>query len=166
MVLNFRRIIALQLNELAANEDEGVTEVVSSGRPTAIGDERSCLTACANLIAPSIFSSPAPCSNTPNPSSFCALYSMNALTMLGVIFGLSWSIRAAAPAAIGVATDVPLMRIIFIDDGVSGADSSSVGCVVTRRFWLACAKISLLPGATRSGFNKLSWCLTPSVSSQ
>src|SRR5262245_59955053 len=166
MVLNFLRMVALQLNELEAIEEEGVTESVRRGRPTGTGDERPGRTNCANPIAPSIFSCPAPCSRTLNPFNFCALYSMNAFTMLGVIFGLSWCIRAAAPAAIGVATEVPLMLIIFIAAGVPGSDSFRVGFVVTRRFEALCAKISLLPGATRSGFNKLSWCLTSSASTQ
>ena len=81
---------------------------------------------------------------------------MKALTILGVSFGLSWSINAAVPAAIGVETDVPLIRITFIVGAVPLADASSDGVVVTRRLFCACANTRLLPGATRSGFNKLS----------
>ena len=81
---------------------------------------------------------------------------MNALTILGVSFGLIWSIKAAVPAAIGVETEVPLIRIIFCVEGVPLSDAFSDGFEVTMRLFAACANTRLLPGATRSGFTKLS----------
>src|SRR5829696_5999820 len=98
---------------LPEKDDEVVTGVLSSERPTWTGDERSCRTDAANFMAPSIFSCPAPCSKAPKPFKFCAEYSIKALTIFGVSFGLSWSIKAAVPAATGVATEVPLIRIIL-----------------------------------------------------
>ena len=81
---------------------------------------------------------------------------MKAFTIFGVNFGLSWSIRAAAPAATGVATEVPLIFISFCDAGVLLLDALSDGFEVTMRLFDACANTRLLPGATRSGFNRLS----------
>src|SRR4029079_4772510 len=67
MVLNLRTMVPLQSKLLLQKDDAGVTEPVNNGRPTWAGDERSCRTFAVNLIAPSVFNSPAPCSNTPNP---------------------------------------------------------------------------------------------------
>jgi predicted aconitase with swiveling domain len=47
--------------------------------------------------------------------------------MFGVSFGLSWNRRAAAPAAIGVETEVPLILITFIVALVPLLDSFNVG---------------------------------------
>src|SRR5215216_5879248 len=118
---------------LLAKEEEAVTEPVRSGAPTWTGEARSVRANIANRIAPSIFSWPAPCSNVPKPFNLWAEYSIKALTILGVSFGLSWSIRAAVPAAIGVETEVPLIRIILIAGAVLLLDSLRDGFEVTRR---------------------------------
>src|ERR671916_854267 len=67
---------------------------------------------------------------------------------LGVRRGLAWSISAAAPAATGVAIEVPL-SVIIRRPAAGLTPASSSGWVVTMRFPSASALVSLLPGATR-----------------
>ena len=76
--------------------------------------------------------------------------------MFGVSFGLACSSRAAAPATIGVEIEVPLRYIIFWLIFPAPRPVSKLGNVVTIRLFCASAKISLLPGATRSGLTRLS----------
>src|SRR2546423_14447588 len=92
----------------------GGTAVVSKGEPSGVEDDRSVRTSFAKRTAPSTFNSPAPCSNMLKPASGCAVYIKIILTMFGVSFGLSWSKRAAAPAAQGAGIEVPLRDIILL----------------------------------------------------
>src|ERR1044072_3531005 len=133
MVLNLRTIMPPHEKLLLAKEEEAVTEPVRRDAPTWTGEVRSVRANVANLIAPSIFSSPAPCSSVPKPLNLWAEYSIKALTMFGVSFGLSWSIRAAVPAAIRVETEVPLICIILMVAAVPLVDAFRDGFEVIRR---------------------------------
>src|SRR5688572_22267904 len=106
MVLNLRMIVPFQVKVFPANDDELGGVAVNSDRPMLIGEARSGRTRVVSFIAPSTFNSPAPCSRTSEPASFWAVYSINALTMFGVIRGLICNIKAAVPETKGVATDV------------------------------------------------------------
>jgi len=89
------------------------------------------------------------------PASGCAEYIKSALTRLGVSSGFAWSIRAAAPAATGVAIELPLRYICLrLSTGLTPA--SSAGFCAMRELATACALTILLPGATRSGLTRLS----------
>src|SRR5437868_3666826 len=109
----------------------GGVRVVKSGAPTVVVDDKSVRTSFANLTAPSMLISPAPCSSMLKLARGCAVYIRIALTMLGVNVGLACRRRAAAPAATGVAIDEPFMYIIFRPStGLTPA--SSDGFCVTR----------------------------------
>src|SRR5438093_1372115 len=86
---------------------------VSNGEPTTVVDERSFRTNFARRTAPSMFNSPAPCSSMLKPAKGCAVYIKIILMRLGVRLGFASSSTAAAPAATGAATEVPLRRIRF-----------------------------------------------------
>src|SRR5262252_8485452 len=92
----------------------GAVVVVNNGEPVGVTDERSVRTSLATRTAPSTFNSPAPCSSMLKPANGCAVYIKSALTMLGVSFEFACKSKAAAPATIGVAIDVPLKYIIFL----------------------------------------------------
>src|SRR6266403_4189529 len=84
---------------------------VNNGAPIGLVVPKSFRTNRASRIAPSILSSPAPCSNVLKPRSGWAVYIKKALTIFGVRVGLACNSKAAAPATIGVAMDVPLRYI-------------------------------------------------------
>ena len=105
--------------------------LVNSNEPTGVLFVRSVRTSFANRTAPSMLTSPAPCSNMLAPASGCAVYIRIALTMFGVRPGFACSNRAAAPATIGVAIDVPLSSIMSLSPSLM-AGLSSEGLAVTR----------------------------------
>ena len=87
------------------------------------------------------------------------------MTSGGVSPGLTCSSSAAAPATTGAATDVPLNSIsVLFGAWAAPGTFASCGYVVTSRFQvLRWPKMSAdsaptmrLPGATRSGFSRLS----------
>ena len=134
-------------------------ELVSMGLSCAVLDERSVRINFARRAAPSTLTCPVPCSSSLKPAIGPAVYIKAILTIFGVSFGLICSISAATPDTIGVAIEVPLRyirRLLLL----SVMPESNCGFCVTSRFGpaleSASAKISLLPGATRSGLSRLS----------
>src|ERR1041384_7180828 len=86
--------------------------LLSKGEPFVLNRLRSLHTSWASLTAPSMFTSPAPCSNVLKPANGCAEYIKSALHMFGVKLGLACSSNATAPATMGADIDVPLKYII------------------------------------------------------
>src|SRR5215831_9655534 len=146
-----------QLKEYPQIVEVGVggVEVFSNAPPTGFNETKSVRIARANRTAPSIFTSPAPCSSMLKLASGWAVYIRMAFTMLGVRFGFAWSIKAAAPATTGVDIEVPL-RYIWSRVSAPLTDASSCGFCETSRLFGDFASTILLPGATRSGFIKWS----------
>src|ERR1043166_126748 len=134
---------------------------VNNGLPTKVNEFKSVRTSFARRIAPSRFNSPAPCSSILKPASGCAVYIKIILIMFGVRLGLASSSTAAAPATIGLETEVPLRRIRFDFPGTarSGFDANKL-------LFGDASPMILFPGAARSGLIKLSWWLTPAPSTQ
>src|SRR6185436_14827708 len=81
---------------------------VNSELPTFVNEERSVRTSLAKRTEPSMFSSPAPCSNMLKFANGWAVYMRIVLIMLGVSFGFASRRTATAPATIGLETEVPL----------------------------------------------------------
>ena len=126
---------------------------------------RSVRKSLARRTAPSMLSWPAPCSKALKPASGCAVYIRMALTMFGVRRGLWRSSSEAAPATSGAAIEVPFIVIMF---RVLSALTYALSCGLLSRMLLsaAAAQMTLLPGATRSGLIRLSWCTWPAASVQ
>src|ERR1044071_408986 len=133
----------------------GSVLVVNSGAPTVVVAVKSVRPSLARRTAPSILSWPAPCSNMLELGNCCAVYIRIILTMFGVSFGLACNIKAAAPATTGVAIDVPLRYIAWMFSPLLIA-VFKFGYLLTRELSSDSAAIILLPGATRSGFIRLS----------
>src|SRR6266404_2975701 len=129
-----------QPNELPAIVVRAVGTKVEdkNGAPKSALVGKSVRTAFANRTAPSMLISPVPCSSMFEPLSFCAVYIRIILIMFGVSFELTWSKRAAAPATIGVAIEVPF-RIISLRRLLLVTLASSSGCWVTIRLFAASA---------------------------
>src|SRR5438132_12943091 len=87
-------------------------EDVNSEVPTRVVEDKSVRMSFAKRTAPSILSSPAPCSSELNFASGCAEYSRIILIIFGVKFGFASNNTATAPATIGAETEVPLRRIL------------------------------------------------------
>src|SRR5262249_37929532 len=122
-----------KLNPAIVVRGWGASFVVSSGAPSGRPLEISVLTDWARVIAPSMLSSPVPCSSMLNPAKGWAVYISSALTMFGVSRGFAWSINAAAPDATAADTEVPL-RYIILESPPELRPVSSAGKLVTS--WL------------------------------
>src|ERR1043165_7475744 len=133
----------------------GGVDTISSGAPNKVAFDKSVRTSFAKRTAPSTFNSPAPCSRWLKPASGCAVNISTALTRFGVRREFAWSNKAAAPAATGVAIEVPDRYIMRRDAGWLASTFSS-GWAASRLLHDDAAPMILLPGAISSGFRRLS----------
>src|SRR6185503_19354785 len=135
------------------------SHVLSIDAPFA-REEASALTQPASRTAPSTLSRPAPCSRLLKFLIGWALYIRIALTKPGVRLGLASNIIAAAPATTGVAIEVPLIymtwSVVVVVPLIFEVGYSVIKLVSLPTLLGEIAPISLFPGATTSGFIKLS----------
>src|SRR5947209_11976502 len=109
-------------------------------------DDKSFRTSLAKRIAPSIFSSPAPCSSILKPASGCAVYIKIILIKLGERLGLASSNKAAVPDTTGEAPEVRLILIRFVFPGIPRP-----GLDVRSLLLGEASPMILFPAAARSG---------------
>src|SRR5437773_987827 len=122
----------------------------NKGAPTGVDDDKSVRTSLAKRTAPSIFSSPAPCSSILKAASSCDVYIRIILTRFGVSLGLACSSTATAPDTRGVETEVPLRLILALPLTVTGSMIRLGSSLMSLLFGAASPTI-LFPGAIRSG---------------